>query len=385
MADPLLIKAIGERADLRFEFVDSRMATCGLQLESLPDGLTVKDGDVWRVSLVERKKIRRRDVCVVRLIARVQELQSWERIQSLPGFWMHPTDLRILFIWLNRGRNVALIGPKGTGKTSLGYEVARALGWQDPLKVDVSAVKTARDLFGSDAADTGSTLFQKSALLNYIDRAWACVEEGVDTHFLVILDEMNRNHAKANECLHGLFDDFRQLTITTTEGSKIVRLPRNVHVMATLNIGANYVGVFNTDEALKDRFMTMRVQPMPFDFEVAKLARESGLIEAKASAIVQTAQALRAAADAGQLTFSPSYRGCLGVADLVAFNVNMRDAIIAGFLGWYEGELRRMNGDYVISPNSEMAKAHAALTQSGVAKMKDLAVVRDIASAMAAK
>ena len=106
--------------------------------------------------------------------------------------------------------------------------------------------------------------------------------EEIDTQFLVILDEVNRLHAKSNESMHGLFDDTRQVTVLTTEGSKTIKLPPNIHFIATMNMGAEYLGTYGLDEALKDRFGPIRIDHMPLQYEVDMLVEETSIQESEA-------------------------------------------------------------------------------------------------------
>lgn len=373
MADLLKIRA-SNGDGIHWRFVDETMVGYQIALDRAPME-RIADGDVWQVELADtrQEKGRRQKTAVVRLIARVSTLQPWEKLTELPGYWMDPTDLKCILAWLHAGTDIILIGPKGTGKTTLGSVVTTTLGWQEPCKVDVYTVKRTTDLFGTDAARDGSTFFVRSNLLDYIDRAIISEKAGLDTQFLVILDEINRVHAKVNESLHGLFDDTRQVTILTAEGSKIVRLPKNIHVIGTMNIGASYLGTHGLDEALKDRFAFMPLRPMPLDYEVKKLVNDSGILESQALAVVQVVRTLREAADGGQISFAPSYRWCRdNVAPLIKAGLSLKLAIIKGFLGCYEGELSFDEKGEVASPNSEVAKAFSALRMKGIAKASDL-------------
>lgn len=371
MADLLRIRAHNGDG-LTWRFVDETMVGYRVILDQLPT-MVINDGDVWQVELVgtETEKGKRTKRATVRLVAKVQELKPWQKLRELPDHWIDQGNLQCILAWLHAGTDVILIGPKGTGKTTLGFVLARTLGWQEPCKVDVYTIRRTTDLFGTDAARDGSTLFVRSTLLDYIERARIAFENNLDTQFLVILDEINRVHAKVNESLHGLFDDTRQVTIVTAEGSKIVRLPRNLHVIGTMNMGAEYLGTHGLDDALKDRFAPIRLRPMPVDFEVKKLVGETHILESQALAIVQVAETLRQAAGGGQISFAPSYRACRNVAHLVNTGMDLRKSLINGFLGWYDGELALTEQGEVADPNSEMARAFSALRMKGLARAKD--------------
>jgi len=367
MADLIKVKAkFDEKGSLTWSFLDEDMRTYGVQLIQPPGSIKVCEGDVWQVEQVEVQTKGRQKIAVVRLIVKEQKLKSWEKISQLPNFEIGEDDLRSLLIWLNNGTNVMLIGNKGTGKTTLGFAVCEALGWQQPYKVDVYTMKKTTDLFGTNSACNGTTRFVQSGLAEYITRAVIAEKLGLKTQFMVILDEINRVHAKTNESMHGLFDDTRQVTFITTDGSQTVILPPNIHILATMNFGDEFFGTHGVDAALKDRFAPMRIREMSEDFETKKLVREIGILESQALKIVQVARNLRKSERAGFLSFSPSYRGCRDVARLVLHGMDFQTAIVKGFLTWYEGELDLVDGMVLKAkdPNSEIAKAYSAMRKS---------------------
>gem|GEM_PF-1469186 len=372
MADLLRIRA-SNGAGITWQFADEAMAGYDVVVDRAPD-IAIHDGDVWHVELVNtesRGKTGRRKVATVRLVARVSTLQPWQRVTALDDHWIDPIDLRVLLAWLHAGVDVILIGPKGTGKTSLGYALCRTLGWQEPCKVDVAVIKKTADLFGVEAAAQGSTHFVRSALHDYLERAHVALRDGLDTQFLLLFDEINTVHAASTSGLHGFFDFTRQVTITTTSGPKTVRIPPNVHALGTMNVG--YAGTFELSQALLDRFEVLRVGAMPRDLEARKLVKDTGISEGVAGGIVDTARALRDAANGNQVSFAPSYRTCLAVARLITAGIEKKPAFVRGFLGYYSGDIRIENGMIVVQPNTEAAKALAALRMKGVIEAKDTA------------
>lgn len=366
MADvPRVRIAVSTEGLVSFSFVDETMK--GYEIVQSPAqagqaSIVLKEGDVWSVKILSTDAsptANHAGRVIIQLITRERELQEWDKITSFTDYWMPATSVRRLLIWLHRGIDVILIGTAGTGKTTLAYAMAETLGWQTPCKVDIGSLKKGTDLFGSNTAEDGTVYYISSAALDYIDRAVEAHRLGLPDQFVLILDEINRVHSKVNEVLHGLFDDTRQVSILTARGTRLVKLPPNMHVVGTMNLGAGFVGTYHMDLALKDRFAPLRVYPMPEDVEVIRLRDEMKILERQAQGIVRVARILR---DTPTLDFYPSYRVCRMAGALVEAGMNLRDAIYGTFLGWYEGELKEdAQGKLSASPNTQVALALTAI------------------------
>jgi energy-coupling factor transporter ATP-binding protein EcfA2 len=365
MAELLLARAHIEQGYAKWSFVEEYDISSIIHVVNTPTD-QINDGDVWHVELVssEKDKKQRKSVSV-RLISKKSELADWQKIKELPDHWTNPTTLKQLLIWLNTGTPVILAGDKGCGKTTLGYAVVRALHWQAPCKVDVETIKHGNDMFGSDAAQNGSTKYIKSAFADYLERAIIAHSMGLDTHFLVILDEINRIHEKSHQGMHGLFDDTKQVTITTSEGSVTITLPPNVHFIGTMNIGPQHQDVFMLGTALQDRFGFIWVDPMPEDYEVKKLVQETGIQERSALQIIQVARAIRELARSGAISYAPSYRGCRNTARLLQGGFPNKLSLVRGLLDKYASDITVSGKDIDAKPGTEAAKALAALTMKG--------------------
>jgi MoxR-like ATPase len=336
--DILRVTATETDGAISFSFLDERMSH--IDIITVDGEITdpIQSGDIWHVSLVSSTDKSRDEsgTATIRLIARERKGATWEKISELEGFWTLPGQLKIMLAWLHAGQDFLLMGPKGTGKTTIARAICDTLGWQAPCKIEVPSVKSVADLFGMNAAENGSTVFQKSRLFIYIERAIAAYEAGIDTHFLVVLDEINRVHAKASEAWHSLFDDSRQISLVTVAGSKLVRLPPNLHIVGTMNVGRQYVGTFPLDEAMKDRLPAIQLPQMPKSVEVKFLReRVPHVPKHHADAIVDVANKLRETAENGQVSFSPSFRGSVATAELCVAGVSLKEAIKAGMMGHY--------------------------------------------------
>lgn len=375
MADLLRAQASVYQDQITWKFVETGLKRTRIVLAEEPNpGELIKTGDIWQAELVEQTKdAKKRTVAHIRLITRVRQLQPWQQVTELLGHWVEPRILQAMLALLHANRNVLLVGDAGVGKTTLCYRLCETIGWQAPCKVDVGALRHGIELLGENAAvpnpeGTGGsvTVFKKSAFLRYVERAILTHNQGLDAHFMVILDELNRAHQKSVQILQGLMDDTRQVTVTTSEGSVTLVLPPNLHVVGNANIGEGYQ-VFALDDALKSRFALLQIGQMPIDYEVAKLVADTGLVERTALQIVEVARALREAKQTGNLSFAPSYRECVNAAILIRDGLRLKDGLILGFLPWF-GKLEFDAAGQFIEPSeaTELGKAYAALTMRGV-------------------
>lgn len=359
----------GENGQLNWTFDNEEMSDTVAKVD-VPEDITVADGDVWHVQLLDSTKDRRlkKTVARVELIARDFSVPDWLKITHLEGHWIEKELLQAILINLHTNKNVLLIGDKGVGKTTLCYKLAGSLG-AAITKVDVGTFKHGNDLFGSDAAVDKESKFIRSNFSRFVDRAMIAHQAGLPTMFIVILDEVNRVHQKNNQTLQGLLDWTRQVTITTAEGSTVIKLPPNIKIIATMNQGAKFE-VFRMDPSLIERFAPIRISQMPFEFEVQMLTHDAtfgGIDEKIARQIVHVARNLRAAEHGNQIDFAPSYRFCQVAAGYRKFGIPLELACQLAFLEIYEGDRTIKDGKIKFDPNSAYGKAHSALHMQGVA------------------
>ncbi|MFH2063044.1 MAG: AAA family ATPase [bacterium] len=376
MADLLRIRAVKQDdGGLSWKFEDESMVGYRIEVDVQPE-MGVQDGDLWQATVVKKHDTPRNNRRVeLSLLVRDRVQQEYERIDRLPGFWMPENDLKSALVWLSHGINIILIGDKGTGKTTFPTILAEAMGWQVPCKVGIGSYKRAEQVFGSNRGKGGGeTEFAKSYLLEYLERAMAAYRQGLQTKFLVILDEWNRAHAKVKSPLHGCFDKTRQVTIPTEEGSRLVIIPPNVAFIATVNIGAENAGTFAMDDADKSRFLPIRMQCMPEPFEVALLVKDTGIPESGALVLVRVANILRRAAAGRTISYAPSYREVEATGILAKSGCfDLKSAVVQGMMGYYDGERKEENGEPVL-PNSDFGKAFKAIHMQAVSgDLKELA------------
>jgi len=166
---------------------------------------------------------------------------------------------------LSRSRivNVLVTGQQGSGKTSLGLQFAAKFN-RPCVVVDIGAYQEPQQLLQTTALEEGQqgsyTVTKPSALI-----------QGLETErCLVILDELNRpENERVLNPLYPFLDERGGAYID--ELHRRVNRAKGVIVWATINEGSLFCGTIQSDEALRDRFREVKLQPITNDTLVSLL------------------------------------------------------------------------------------------------------------------
>lgn len=186
------------------------------------------------------------------------------RLEWLGDFWV-PDDLAAaipeLVTAMQQGEriNLMFVGESGYGKTSAARALADYLGL-DFVRVNVGTIQDEQEWFGFPEAEQATTYFR------YTEFA----EKMVRGNAVCLLDEINRAEAWKHNSLMSVLDDGRSINV---RGHQLDVGP-SVIFIGTKNMGLQYVGTFETDAALDNRFeMQCEFPPPPVDIEVQILRR----------------------------------------------------------------------------------------------------------------
>jgi cobaltochelatase CobS len=193
------------------------------------------------------------------------------------------------------GNGVWLVGPKGTGKTTLIQQIAARLR-RPFVRIDCDELMEGRDLVGGTRMSGGTTYFEEGPLLAAVQRAGT----------IVLIDEPTlavKAHATLQTCL-----DSRYITVKE-DGGRVVRFAPGVTVCAADNTNGRgdstgvYVGTRPCNAAFLDRFEAfLRVDYLAPDKEARAIQSRAGCHEAVATEIVRLAGLTRAKASNGEMT-----------------------------------------------------------------------------------
>jgi gas vesicle protein GvpN len=128
--------------------------------------------------------------------------------------------------------------------------------------------------------------------------------------FTLIYDEFTRSRPEANNTLLSVLQEKMLDLPAAREGDGYLRVHPNFTAIFTSN-PEEYAGVYRSQDALRDRMVTMDLSFFDEETEVAITQAKSGLEKADAEKIVRVVRALR---ESGVCEFAPTVRGCIMVA-----------------------------------------------------------------------
>lgn len=235
---------------------------------------------------------------------------------------------------IDHSLNTMLLGPTGVGKTELIANIAK----QKDLPLTIFDMGTMTDpimaMVGMHAVEIKDgvthSVFKKSRFSEVIQQPG-----------IILLDEISRASAAANNLLFPCLDFRRQLAMEYCFKDPT---PINIHpkcvFIATANLGSQYTGTHKLDMALRDRFMILEIDSLPKD-QVKEIVRYlyPKLTDTQINFIITAYFAINEANDNFQISFGLSLRHVKNICHMVVNGFTIYDSyyIIVKGVGNKEG------------------------------------------------
>jgi len=225
---------------------------------------------------------------------------------------------RVIALTEQTPQNLAVIGPKGTGKTALSLEIAARRGSPTYL-ANAYSQRSSDEWFGREMvnAEVG-TYYEPSLFVEAVETEGATV---------ILNDFALMQNKSVQNGLNDLLDDrVREAWIDPLYHAtgKPLRVAAGVLFIATWNEGSEYTGNIKLSANILDRFANRIYMPYPpADTQVEVLSRKTGIDAGNAVRLVKFAESLRQTDEPIDI----SMRGLLQAAKKMVMGAHIRDAL----------------------------------------------------------
>lgn len=248
-----------------------------------------------------------------------EELTTVLQPRPLPDFVETPyikslTDRALAYI--EAGFPVHFRGVSGTGKTTLALHIASIVD-RPVIMIHGDEEFTTSDLVGGEYGYRVRKVidnFIQSVLKTEEDMTRRWVDNRLTVAckygFTLIYDEFTRSRPEANNILLSVLQEKMMDLPAAREGENYLRVDPNFTAVFTSN-PEEYAGVHRSQDALRDRMITMDLDHFDRETEIAITKAKAGLSKRNAEKIVSIVRDLR---ESGICEFAPTIRGCIMIA-----------------------------------------------------------------------
>jgi len=219
--------------------------------------------------------------------------------------------------FIKAGFPVHFRGPSGTGKTTLAMHLASKIE-RPVVMIHGDEEFTTSDLVGGEH---GYRI--RKVVDRFISRVLKTEEDmvkrWVDNRltvackygFTLIYDEFTRSRPEANNILLSILQEkMMDLPVGRGGDDPYLRVDPDFTAIFTSN-PEEYAGVHRSQDALRDRMITMDLDYFDYDTELAVTQAKSKLSRQDSQIIVNIVRGLR---ESGKCEFAPTVRGCIMIA-----------------------------------------------------------------------
>lgn len=219
--------------------------------------------------------------------------------------------------YIKAGFPVHFRGVSGTGKTTMAMHIASKIG-RPVVMIHGDEEFTTSDLVGGehgyrfrkvvDRFVSRVLKVEEDMIKRWVDnRLTVACKYG----FTLIYDEFTRSRPEANNVLLSILQE-KMMDLPVGRGGEepYLKVDPDFTAIFTSN-PEEYAGVHRSQDALRDRMITMDVDHFDYDTELAIVQAKSKLSKGHAEMIVNIVRGLR---ESGKCEFSPTVRGCIMIA-----------------------------------------------------------------------
>ncbi|MEW6456345.1 MAG: gas vesicle protein GvpN [Acidobacteriota bacterium] len=218
--------------------------------------------------------------------------------------------------YIKAGFPIHFRGPSGTGKTTLAMHLASKIG-RPVVMIHGDEEFTTSDLIGGEYGYRFKKIVDR-----FVSRVLKVEEDmmkrWVDNRLTVacrygltlIYDEFTRSRPEANNILLSILQEKMMDLPAGREEGPYLKVDPDFTAIFTSN-PEEYAGVHRSQDALRDRMVTIDLDHYDRKTEIAITKAKSGLSSKEAEKIVDIVRSLR---DSGECEFYPTIRGCIMIA-----------------------------------------------------------------------
>jgi nitric oxide reductase NorQ protein len=218
--------------------------------------------------------------------------------------------------YMRAGFPVHFRGPSGTGKTTVALHLASKIGRPVVIIHGDSEYKTS-DLIGSEQGYKYRRLddnfihsvhkYEEDMTKQWVNnRLTIAIKKG----FTLVYDEFTRSRPEANNILLPILQEKMLSTSSSNEEEYYMKVHPEFRAIFTSN-PEEYAGVNRTQDALRDRMVTMDLDYFDYETELMITHAKSGMLLDDAETIVKIVRGLR---ESGKTEFDPTIRGSIMIA-----------------------------------------------------------------------
>jgi nitric oxide reductase NorQ protein len=222
--------------------------------------------------------------------------------------------------YIKAGFPVHFRGPSGTGKTTVAMHLASKIGRPVVIIHGDAEYKTS-DLVGSESGYRFRKLDDKfihsvHKLEEDMEKKWVNnrLTIAVKNGFTLIYDEFTRSRAEANNILLPILQERMMSTSAGKQEDYYMKVHPDFCAIFTSN-PEEYAGVNRTQDALRDRMVTMDLGHFDYETELQITMAKSNLSLEDTEKIVRIVRGLR---ESGKTEFDPTIRGSIMIAKTLA-------------------------------------------------------------------